>query len=63
MLIIDAGREYSDDELPAGDIHLKDQHPAEGLIESAKSQECDLTIMASHGRRGLKMVLLGSVAN
>lgn len=44
-------------------IHVKDQHPAEGIIETAESQGCSLIIMASHGRRGLKMVLLGSVAN
>ena len=44
-------------------IHIKDQYPAEGIIETAKSQGCSLIIMASHGRRGLKMVLLGSVAN
>ena len=44
-------------------IHVKDQHPAEGIIETAKSKGSDLIIMASHGRRGLKMVLIGIVAN
>jgi nucleotide-binding universal stress UspA family protein len=36
--------------------------PAEGIIESAKSQGCDLIVMSSHGRRGLARVLLGSQA-
>ena len=44
-------------------IHVKDQHPAEGIIKTSESQGCSLIIMASHGRRGLNMVLLGSVAN
>lgn len=36
--------------------------PAEGIIETAKSRGCDLIVMASHGRRGLARVLLGSQA-
>ena len=44
-------------------IHVSDQHPAEGIIASAKDKKCDLIIMASHGRRGIKKFILGSVAN
>ena len=44
-------------------IHVPDQHPAEGIIASAKDKKCDLIIMASHGRRGIKKFILGSVAN
>ena len=43
--------------------HVKDNHPAEGIIEAANSNKSDLIIMASHGRRGLKKALLGSIAN
>jgi nucleotide-binding universal stress UspA family protein len=43
--------------------HVKDQFPAEGIIEAAKSRGCDLVVMASHGRRGLTRLLLGSQAN
>jgi nucleotide-binding universal stress UspA family protein len=43
-------------------VHVKDQHPAEGIIETAKQRGCDLIVMASHGRRGLSKWLLGSQA-
>jgi nucleotide-binding universal stress UspA family protein len=43
-------------------LHVKDRHPAEGIIETAKERGCDLIVMASHGRRGISKVLLGSQA-
>jgi nucleotide-binding universal stress UspA family protein len=43
-------------------LHVKDQYPAEGLVEAAKARGCDLIVMASHGRRGLSKLLLGSQA-
>ncbi|MEA5098076.1 MAG: universal stress protein [Burkholderiaceae bacterium] len=36
--------------------------PWEGIIEAAKRSECDLIFMASHGRRGVDALLLGSQA-
>ena len=35
-------------------------HPYEEIISSAEQRKCDLIMMASHGRRGLDAVLLGS---
>jgi nucleotide-binding universal stress UspA family protein len=35
-------------------------HPYEEIIKSAEARKCDLIMMASHGRRGLDAVLLGS---
>jgi len=32
------------------------------IVKSARSQRCDLVVMGTHGRSGLKHVLLGSVA-
>lgn len=32
----------------------------EGIIDAAKSSGCDLIFMASHGRRGISALLLGS---
>ncbi|MBX2805347.1 MAG: universal stress protein [Hyphomicrobiales bacterium] len=43
--------------------HMKDRHPAEGLLEAAKSKGCDLIVMGSHGRRGFSRMVLGSQAN
>ncbi|NND40925.1 MAG: universal stress protein, partial [Silicimonas sp.] len=37
-----------------------DRHPAEGIIEKAELEDCDLIVMASHGRRGVQKMLLGS---
>jgi len=33
---------------------------AEAIIAAAKKHKCDLIVMASHGRKGIKRVLLGS---
>ena len=33
---------------------------AEAILAAAKRNKCDLIVMASHGRRGLKRILLGS---
>lgn len=33
---------------------------AEAIIAAAKRNKCDLIVMASHGRKGLKRLLLGS---
>jgi nucleotide-binding universal stress UspA family protein len=35
-------------------------HPWEAILDLAKSRDCDLIVMASHGRRGLSALLLGS---
>lgn len=34
----------------------------EGVIETAQAEECDLIVMGSHGRQGVKALVLGSVA-
>jgi nucleotide-binding universal stress UspA family protein len=41
-------------------LHVSDAHPASAIIETAKSRGCDLIVMASHGRRGLRKLWLGS---
>jgi nucleotide-binding universal stress UspA family protein len=37
--------------------------PYEGIVETAKKQKCDAIFMASHGRRGLAGILMGSVTH
>ena len=45
-----------------GSIVMADA-PYEGIIKAAKKARCDLIFMASHGRRGLSGMLLGSETN
>jgi len=35
-------------------------HPWEAIIDHATNMQCDLLVMASHGRRGVSALLLGS---
>ena len=35
---------------------------SEGILATAKAKDCDLIVMASHGRRGISRLLLGSQA-
>jgi nucleotide-binding universal stress UspA family protein len=44
-------------------LHVKDRFPAQGIIETANARGCDLIVIASHGRRGLGRLILGSQAN
>lgn len=41
-------------------VAVFDKPPFEAIIATAKSKRCDLIVMAAHGRRGLKGLLLGS---
>jgi nucleotide-binding universal stress UspA family protein len=49
--------------IPCYTLHVMDRFPAEGIIETANARGCDLIVMASHGRRGLERLILGSQAN
>jgi nucleotide-binding universal stress UspA family protein len=48
--------------VPCDVLHVKEHYPAEGLIEAANAKGADLIVMASHGRRGLSKLVLGSQA-
>ena len=41
-------------------VHLEHEQPYQAIIETAQYQGCDVIQMASHGRRGISAVLLGS---
>jgi nucleotide-binding universal stress UspA family protein len=43
-------------------VHVKDRHPAEGIMSTATEKECDLIVMGSRGLRGFSRLLLGSQA-
>jgi nucleotide-binding universal stress UspA family protein len=42
---------------------LRGASPAEGILETAETQEVDLIVMSTHGRSGLTRWALGSVAD
>lgn len=46
--------------VPCEAFTIEALHPWEAIIEHAKAQQCDLLVMASHGRRGVSALLLGS---
>ena len=46
--------------VPVETVSVKSFSPYEAIIDTAKGKSCDLIVMASHGRRGLNAVLLGS---
>ena len=41
-------------------LHVEHEHPYQAIIDTAASKGCDLILMASHGRRGVAAVVLGS---
>ena len=41
-------------------LHVPNAHPATAIVETAKSGGFDLIVMASHGRRGIRKLFLGS---
>lgn len=41
-------------------VHRTAASPAEAILDVARTKNCDLIVMSSHGRRGIRRVLLGS---
>ena len=46
--------------VPFEGLTATDDFPAEAIVRAARQHRCNLIVMASHGRRGLAGVLLGS---
>ncbi len=46
--------------VPFEGLTVTGEYPAEAILQTAAQRKCDLIVMASHGRRGLAAVLLGS---
>jgi nucleotide-binding universal stress UspA family protein len=44
----------------ADTAYVMSDHPYAAIIEAAEQKGCDLIVMASHGRRGVKAIVLGS---
>jgi nucleotide-binding universal stress UspA family protein len=47
-------------EVEAEPVHVLDRFAADGILQTVNERHNDLVVMASHGRRGLTRVLLGS---
>jgi nucleotide-binding universal stress UspA family protein len=59
--VVDAVRDKAAKEgVKAKGVTVKSDLVAEAIIATAKKHKADLIVMASHGRRGLKRLLLGS---
>jgi len=41
-------------------VHVEHEHPYQAIIDTAEAKGCDLIVMASHGRRGIAAIVLGS---
>lgn len=59
-LVNDIKTRAKTDGVSAKAVVVKSDLIAEAIIAAAKKHECDLIVMASHGRKGLKRMLLGS---
>lgn len=49
--------------VPCDTVAVTGDHPYEAIIATAEDRHCDLIVMASHGRKGLQAMLLGSETN
>lgn len=49
--------------VPCASVSATSDVPYEAIIEAAEKSGCDLIFMASHGRRGISGLLLGSETN
>ena len=47
-------------EIECKTVHVVSDSPWRAIIAAAKAQKCDAIVMASHGRRGVSGLLLGS---
>ena len=47
--------------VPFASVVTNASTPYEGIIDVAKKRKCDVIFMASHGRRGLSKLMMGSV--
>ena len=59
-ILADCERSAEAERVKCETVHVPDKTPAEGIIATAVERGCDLIVMASHGRRGLKQMMLGS---
>ena len=59
----DAERKAKKQGVPCSTILQEREQPYQAIIDTATRQRCDLIAMASHGRRGVAALVLGSVTS
>lgn len=47
--------------VPFASLVAKARTPYEGIVDAARRKKCDLIFIASHGRHGLSLLVMGSV--
>jgi nucleotide-binding universal stress UspA family protein len=47
-------------QVPCEVVHRPESAPAEAIVDEADKRNCDMIVMASHGRRGIDRLLVGS---
>lgn len=60
LLLREAARVAAAAKVPCETLTRNDPQPWAAIIKAARARKCDLIVMASHGRRGISGVLLGS---
>ena len=55
-------RDHDIPDLVVKQIHVRDVSPAPAIVRYAQEESIDLIVMGTHGRRGVRKLLLGSVA-
>jgi nucleotide-binding universal stress UspA family protein len=46
--------------VPCDTVHVVAEHAYQAIIDTARARGCDLIVMASHGRKGISALVLGS---
>ena len=59
-ILAQAARMASETGVAHETLHIENRYAADAIVEMAQNVGADLIVMASHGRRGLRKVLLGS---
>jgi nucleotide-binding universal stress UspA family protein len=44
-------------------VHHTGEHPYEAIVNTAQNRGCDVIFQASHGRRGVRALIMGSETN
>ncbi|MDM0046784.1 universal stress protein [Variovorax dokdonensis] len=60
VLLDEAARHCSDEGVDAKTVAISGDEVSRVLLQAARKHQCDLIVMASHGHKGLRRLLLGS---